>query len=249
MAQLGHISPRSQKPNYFLRKAFKESKQKSNEGCQSLWLRLVTDYREAYDKKDFEFDERDEDKIIRVFLKALRSDRIRRKLKEQEVFLRFDWTQPASFAKQAKLFEAEENSRKSEVEAKYIVNYINDDKRCRNPDPYRDRSLRFEPYSRGRGEERRQDRNRRERSDSRDRIRYRSSNRYGHEYRRDSSQSHNDRYRDSSRYHDGGNNDGHYRSSRNYNENRYGRDASPNHDFRSNRVRHFSDADPDFQGN
>ena len=262
LSQLGQFSPRSQKPNFFLRKAFKESKQGLNEGCQSLWLRLVTDYREAYDKKDFELDEKDQFKIIRVYLNALRSDRVRRKLKEQEVFLRFDWTEAASFAKQAKLFEAEESLRKSEVEAKDIVNYVNDDKRSLSPDRYRDRSVRFEPYSRGREVERNRDRYRNEQSYSRGRDPKYSTRTYRDErslsrgredlykysyYRRERSPSPSIRYRDRSRDHDEDRNNRSYRSNMNQNghsQNRFDRVKSLSRERYRTRYRE----DDNYQG-
>ena len=254
-AGLGLLSTRSRKPNHFLKKAFKESTQEASESCQTLWLRLVSDYKEAYERN--ELDERDKEKIIDVFLRALRSDRVRRKLKSQYDLLHFEWEKRMSFARQARFFEEEEKDFMTDGGTSEILNYLKDKLNLTNCDSfshkrrkrYRDRSDSPESYSKDHEENRNRDRNRRERSESRGRVRYRSGNRYGHEYRRDSSQSHNDRYRDSSRYHNGGNNDGHYRSSRNNNENLYGRDPSPNHDFRSNRVRHFSDADPDYQGN
>ena len=268
---LGYHSTRSRKHNYFLKKAFKESTQDPSEGCQTLWLRLVSDYKEAYMKTD-DLDERDKEKIIEVYLRALRSDRVRRKLKAQYDLLHFEWERKMSFARQARFFEEEEKDLMADGGTNEILNYLKDKLNLTNcgafshkrRSRYRDRSDSRDSYFMDHEENRNRDRNRRERSDSRGRVRYRSSNRYSNErshsrgrdnqyqrssYRHDSSQSHNDRYRDSSRYHNIDNNDGHYRSSRNNNQNRYGRDQSPNHDYRFNRVRHLSDDNLDYQGN
>ena len=125
---LGFHSTRSRKPNHFLKKAFKESTQEASEGCQTLWLRLVSDYKEAYEKS--ELDERDQEKICTVFLRALNSDRVRRKLKSQYHMLNFEWTKPMSFARQARLFEDEEKSLMIANDTNGILSYLKDTLKC-----------------------------------------------------------------------------------------------------------------------
>ena len=249
-SSLAYHSTRSRKPNYFLKKAFKESTQKASEGCQTLWLRLVSDFKEAYEKN--ELDEVDKEKVCEVFMRALSSDYVRRKLKAQYHMLNFEWNKPMSFARQARLFEEEEKALMINNDTNEILTYLKDKlkcTKCRSFDHHCEEcraSVKSRAKSLARDRERslspdRSPNGNRDRpyneTYSRDREKERNLDYYRNDrsYNRFRNDGHSYRYRDNSRYR----NDEIYDDRKDRDRDNYSRDRSLSRDRDH----------PDFQGN
>ena len=116
---LGLDQRTNKSPQALLKDLFKKTRQDPAEDCVSLWLRMLNDYSMAYGKGIEQMTQKDKDKFIDIYIRALNDPAIGEQISLIANTLSFDYQERYSFAMTAKTLM----DKKKQIKVDYI-NYL-----------------------------------------------------------------------------------------------------------------------------
>ena len=145
---LGLDQRTNKSPQALLKDLFKKTRQDPAEDCVSLWLRMLNDYSMAYGKGIEQMTQKDKDKFIDIYIRALNDPSIGEQISLIANTLSFDYQERYSFAMTAKTLMDKKKQLKvdyinylSSVQCGRCKAYGHESDQCRSSDKARTKSI------------------------------------------------------------------------------------------------------------